>query len=386
VSTLRLRGFKAEYRKCKICGRESILSRALEVCPDCIRERFHEARKYIYEAHRLSRESFGLPYPTPNAEDGVLCGLCPRNCRLKPGEVGYCGLVFCDSSGRLRRKAGSPEWGVLDWYYDPLPTNCVAGWFCPASTGLGYPKYAVKPEAEVGYYNLAVFYGSCNLDCLYCQNWQYRQYHLAAHVRRVHVNELVNAANDKVTCVCYFGGDPSTQIVHSLIASVRILEKARRENRIVRICWETNGQIKPYFLKKMIDLALRSGGIIKVDIKAGTPQVYNALTDGDYNIVLNTIREIAKHFNERREVPLLNVSLLVVPGYIDEVELESVFRFVNELNPEIPVSLLAFHPDYLMNDLPPTSKRHMDLAVKLAREYGMKMYDVGNKWLLGDWY
>ena len=362
------------------------MSRILEVCPDCIRGRFHEARRYIFEAHKISREEFALPYPTPQDRDGVLCGLCPRDCRLLPGRVGYCGLVFCDDTGRLRRKTGSPEWGLLDWYYDPLPTNCVAGWFCPASTGRGYPRYAVRPGAEVGYYNLAVFYGSCNLDCLYCQNWQYRQYHLAAHIKRVHVNELVAAAKENVTCVCYFGGDPSTQIVHSILTSVKILEKAQRENRIIRICWETNGQVKPQFLRKMIDIALKSGGIIKIDIKAGTPQVYNALTDGDYSIVLRNIKEVASYFNYRREIPLLNISLLVVPGYIDEVEVENVCKLINEINTEIPVSFLAFHPDYLMRDLPPTSRRHMDTVIKIAREYGLKMYDVGNRWLLGEWY
>ncbi len=379
--------WKPISKKCRICGRESpLIASILGVCPDCIRERFHEAQKYIYEAHRASRERFSLPYPTPSSPDGKLCGLCARMCRLKPGEVGYCGLVVCRQDSKLVRLSGGPEWGVLDWYYDPLPTNCVAEWFCPASTGIGYPKYAVvKDGPEIGYYNLAVFYGSCNLDCLYCQNWQYREYHLMPYNKRVHVDELVKAADERVTCVCYFGGDPSSQMVHALLTSKKILERARRENRIMRICWETNGQVNMELFRKAIELSLVSGGIVKIDIKAGTPQMYKALTDGDFEIVKKAIQEVAKHFKKRPEVPLLNVSLLVVPGYIDETEVEAMCKFLNEVCPEAPVSLLAFHPDYLMTDLPPTSRRHMNTVVRIVKEYGFR-YNVGNEWLLGDYY
>jgi len=52
---------------------------------------------------------------------------------------------------------------------DSIPTNCVADWVCSATTGRGCPKYANTPLGEEGYYNLAVFYGACSLDCLYCQ-------------------------------------------------------------------------------------------------------------------------------------------------------------------------------------------------------------------------
>ncbi len=375
--------------RCVVCGREYYpLSRVLPVCPECIRERFNECKEYVYKAHEYSRSRFSLPYPQPSRPRGFTCTLCARFCQLEKNDVGYCGLTVVDSHGNVRRITKSSLWGILDWYYDPLPTNCVAEWFCPATTGAGYPKYSVSERGpEYGYYNLAVFYGSCNLDCLYCQNWHYREYHLYSSTKSVHVDELVEASSSrKVTCVCYFGGDPSTQITHALIASKKMLERAIKERRILRICWETNGQISPVFLKEVIELSLKSGGIIKVDIKAGTENMYKALTDGNFRNVLYTIREVARRVKERPEVPLLTISLLVVPGYIDEVEIENVCRFINELNVEIPLSFLAFHPDYLMNDLPPTSRRHMDIAVRIAREYGIEMLNIGNKWLLGDYY
>jgi len=100
--------------------------------------------------------------------------MCSNNCRIGLNEKGFCGLVL-NIDGHLARMGGIPERGVLEWYYDPLPTNCVAWWFCPGCTGSGYPKYAYKPGAETGHANLAVFYGACSLDCLFCQNWHYRR-------------------------------------------------------------------------------------------------------------------------------------------------------------------------------------------------------------------
>ena len=73
------------------------------------------------------------------------------------GERGYCGLCTVED-GRLVRLAGSPERGLLHWYRDPLPTQCVANRVC----GSGKTR---------GMHNLAVYYASCTLDCLFCQNW-----------------------------------------------------------------------------------------------------------------------------------------------------------------------------------------------------------------------
>ena len=77
------------------------------------------------------------------------------------GERGYCGLRTVRNS-RLVHLAGTPQRGILHWYRDPLPTNCVADWV-----------YAGHRQA--GCHNLAVFYASCTLNCLFCQNWHFRE-------------------------------------------------------------------------------------------------------------------------------------------------------------------------------------------------------------------
>ncbi len=147
--------------KCKICQRVSpFISSKLGVCKECVRNSPDEALRITSEVHARARAAFGLPPEPPQTLDGIPCGICANNCKVGKGERGYCGLVV-NLNDKLVRLGGMPERGVLEWYYDSLPTNCVAWWFCPGCTGRGYPKYAYKPTAEYGYLNLAVFYGAC---------------------------------------------------------------------------------------------------------------------------------------------------------------------------------------------------------------------------------
>jgi len=53
-------------------------------------------------------------------------------------------------------------------------TNCVTSWVCAAS-GKGYPKYSYSKGPEYDFCSLAVFYGACNFNCLFCQNWHFRE-------------------------------------------------------------------------------------------------------------------------------------------------------------------------------------------------------------------
>ncbi|WP_148677124.1 hypothetical protein [Staphylothermus hellenicus] len=84
--------------------------------------------------------------------------ICGRGCIIGNNKRGYCG-VRLNKDNRLVNITGSPWIATGLYYYDPHPTNCVAYPVCPTVTGLGYPKYALSPNGEKGYYNIAVFYG-----------------------------------------------------------------------------------------------------------------------------------------------------------------------------------------------------------------------------------
>ncbi len=372
-------GGKVERPYCKLCGSNKLLvSKNLGVCRECILSRSKEALELIMQVHVASRKPYNLPAMPPKSPKGLKCGLCVNDCRLGENEIGYCGLVV-NKNNRLVRRAGTSERGLLDWYYDPLPTNCCA-FICPAY-GYGYPKYAYKDGPEHGYANLAVFYGACGFNCLFCQNSQYR-YMPERLEPIISAAELVSKAHKRVSCICFFGGDPGPQMLHSLAVSKIAAELAKREKRILRVCWETNGSMNWPLLEKAVNFALKSGGTIKIDLKAFHEPLNQALCGVTNQQTLENFKNIQPYLEERPEVPLLFGTTLLVPGYVDEDEVRHIARFIADIDPTIPYSLLGFYPHFIMDDLPTTSKAHAERCLQAAREEGLSRVKIGNVHLL----
>ncbi|ABM80199.1 radical SAM protein [Hyperthermus butylicus] len=383
--------------RCLLCGREGLVASSIGVCAECLRQHPGEALELVWSRRARWRRELGLPPEPPRDPSGVPCRLCVNECRIPPGGRGYCG-IWANRGGRLEPITGRGRLAVYT-YLDPHPTNCVAEPVCPASTSRGYPRYTFTRGVEKGYYNLAVFMAGCPLDCIFCQNWEHKT--MIAHGRIaaryvMSVEKLVEEAlNPRVTCVCYFGGDPTPYMPMLIEASRRILEEARKKGQWPkRICWETDGLANPAVLRQAARLSLESGGIVKIDWKAWTPSIYEALTGVDGAKAVERLKEntrmLAEMAAERPEPPLLVVSILLVPGYVDAREVRGIAGYVAGLMEEygvnIPVVLLAFHPDYLARDLPPTSRRHAAEARKAVLEAGVKEVYIGNIWLLGDYY
>lgn len=364
--------------QCRHCGHDHhTVSSLLGYCAPCIRGNFDQVWPAIEEIHQKSRRAFGLPLSPPRDSQGKTCTLCFHGCQIPEGSVGYCGARRVEG-GRLR--GGNPAGAGASYYYDALPTNCVADWFCPGGTGRGYPKYACVDGAEKGYLNLAVFYHACNFNCLFCQNWTYKKRTFSSE--RLSAKELAGAAHERTACICYFGGDPTPQLPHALATSRLALAAARKAGRILRICWETNGGMQDAWLKPLAESSLGNGGIIKFDLKAFSREVHLALTSVPNDQTLKNFAALASRMAERPEVPLLTASTLLVPGYVDLPEIHGLARFIASLNPNIPYSLLAFYPQFYLRDLPVTSRDFAYKARQVALEAGVKRVNLGNVHLL----
>ncbi|MFQ5854928.1 MAG: radical SAM protein [Anaerolineae bacterium] len=347
---------------CALCGRHSrLISATLGICGDCIRADPDAALRITHAVHGETRQLFSLPTSPPQTADGVQCPLCARECLIGEGRRGFCGLRTV-RNGRLVHLAGTPQRGILHWYRDPLPTNCVADWVCAG-------------HRQVGCHNLAVFYASCTLNCLFCQNWHFREVSPTRR-RGISAAQLAGVANPRTFCVCYFGGDPASQMPHALAVSQRLAEQG------VVVCWETAGTSNPKLLDRAVQLSLETGGCIKFDIKAYCEALHTALTGASNRRTLGNFARAARRFDERPEPPLVVASTLLVPGYVDAAEVGRIARFIADLNPSIPYALLGFGPHFYMPDLPRTSVRHADAAEAAARAAGLTNVRVGNRHLL----
>ena len=365
---------------CRFCHRDSPpISNRLGYCAACIEEHFVEVWPELEKVHRASRIAYGLPAIPPRTVGGTRCGQCVQDCIIDEGEWGYCGIRRVEG-GRLR--GGRPHEGNLSFYYDPLPTNCVADFVCPAGTGSGYPHYAMAQGPEYGYKNLAVFYHACSFNCLYCQNYHFKEYASSSAI--VTAKELAEAVDAHTVCICYFGGDPTPQILHAIKASR--LARQRTKGRILRICWETNGSMAEPYLEHMARLSLDSGGCIKFDLKAWDDRIHRALCGTTNKKTLENFKRLAAYTEKRPEPPFLIASTLLVPGYVDVEEVGAIAQFIAQLNPDIPYSLLGFHPHFYLDDLPPTSRSHAFRCKEAAEAAGLRRVHIGNLHLLGDAY
>ena len=363
--------------RCRECGREDAgIASVLSLCADCIKHGDEALLRQTDQVHARERERFGLPGQPPRAPDGRLCRICANECRILDGQRGYCG-VRVNRGGRL--SGGTAAGAAVSWYHDPLPTNCVADWVCAGGTGAGYPRWACRDGPERGWTNLAVFYEACTFDCLFCQNWHYRR--RALEGPRHTAQELAAAVVSTTSCICFFGGDPTSQLPHALAAA----RKACKDNagRILRVCWETNGSMAPALLEQMMDLSLDSGGCAKFDLKAFDRRLHHALCGVDNARTLENFAAAARRIHERPKPPPLVASTLLVPGYVDAEEVSGIARFIASLDPHIPYALLAFRGDFLMPDLPATSRSGAERCFRAATEAGLTRVRIGNAHLLG---
>ena len=314
--------------KCIICGKGEA-AEALKICRECILK--GKGREYIKDVHKI------LP------QEGKECKICGNRCKIKEGHQGFCrlrenknGKIYCYSN---REKA------IGQYYYDALPTNCVASWVCNKRIG----------------YNLAIFYGACSFDCLFCQNWIYHE--MAAKKQPIMTaDELIKAA-ERATCICFFGGDPSCQILHAL----HVAEKAD-----ATICWETNGNFSKKILPKIAEV---TDGIIKFDLKAWNESIHYALCGVGNKNSFENFEWLAKHCS-------VAASTLLVPYYITADEIYEIANFIASIDENIPYSLLAFYPCYKMYDMPYTSKKQALECYNAAKKAGLKRIRIGNVHLL----
>ncbi|MDH7507100.1 MAG: radical SAM protein [Candidatus Thermoplasmatota archaeon] len=336
---------------CSICGKQNNeISSTIGVCLSCIRNKPKQALAKTNLVHKIIREKYKLPAKPPKNKNAIQCFLCINECKIGAGKKGYCGLRE-NKNGELVQ----PKNGYLFCYYDPLPTNCCASWFCPMNKQKGY--------------SLAVFSFGCSFDCLFCQNHEHKLIEKAEHIE---IDSLIKMI-EKVKCLCFFGGSPEPQFPFLLNATKKILE-----NKKINICWEWNGAGNPFFIKKAVKYSSMTNGTIKFDLKAFDKNLHLALTGQSNEKTLENFKMVAKNFKKKN---LLTATTLLIPGYIDKQEIEKIAQFISNLNPDIPYLLLAFHPAFEMNDLPITSTKQATECYETAKKY-LKNVNIGNKHLL----
>lgn len=323
---------------CFRCGRRDVpVARALGCCVDCIRDDPDQALPFVRQTCQEALRAFSKKGASQHKS------LSPRPDTDGPGMVAM-------------------------GFYDDHPSNCIASWQCPGTTGCGYPQFAVCPGTERGWRNLAVFSAGCNFNCPFCQDWIHRTM-LKTGKPWFSDQEIVGWIDDRTSCVCFCGGTPDLH----MDSIIRIAQKMREKYppRILRFCAETNLTAPWRQLECFGEIVFESGGGFNIGLKAGSDSLHRALTGRSNEKVWRNLERLYKRFGPGDKVPFLRPSLLVIPGYTDEKEVQIVGERLKNLDPSFSLKLIAFLPRYLMNDLPAAKPELLTLLAQIAGRCGL---------------
>jgi pyruvate formate lyase activating enzyme len=283
--------------------------------------------------------------PVPEKPGSVRCTLCPRGCRLSEGKAGFC-VVRENRGGKLVLAT----WGrTTGFAVDPIEKKPLAH-YLPGSTVLSFGT------------------AGCNLGCRFCQNWSISKAKLdlvasEADWTPARVVDLAERVGTPGLAFTY--NDP---IIWAEYA-IDIAEEAHRRGLFT--VFVTNGYVSPGPRAEIF----RHMDATNVDLKAFTEGFYGKVTLSHLAPVLDTLEWLAK--DGRTWVEVTN---LVIPGHNDAPEeTRDLARWmVDHMGPDVPLHLTAFHPDYLMTDVPRTPGATLTRARQIALGEGLRHVYTGN--------
>ncbi|MCL2784265.1 MAG: AmmeMemoRadiSam system radical SAM enzyme [Propionibacteriaceae bacterium] len=274
----------------------------------------------------------------------VQCDLCPRRCRLRPGQRGFC-FVRENIDGQLDLTTYGRSSGFA---VDPIEKK---------------PLYHVLPGSKVLSFGTA----GCNLACRFCQNWELSTASTADLLQRKATPSGIAemAAYTKSHGVAYTYNDPVIFAEYAIDVA-----QAVREQQLLNIAVTAGyiwGDARADFFASM--------DATNVDLKSFNPEFYRRIVGGRLDFVLDTLAYIAHETQ-----CWLEITTLLIPGLNDsDDEIQSLTQWIAaELGTSIPLHFSAFHPDNRMQDLPRTPLSTLTRARQIAMDAGLRFVYTGN--------
>ncbi len=250
-------------------------------------------------------------------EQSVECQLCPHFCKIKNERVGTCNT-------RLNRNGilESVHWGVIS-----------SSSLVPIEKKPLYHFFPGKMIYSIGGYG-------CNLNCIFCQNFEISQYvpQNIDTLRIVSPAEVIQRAKiyPNNIGIAFTYNEPTISFEFMLeIASISMQEGLK--NVMV-----SNGYINHEPLAKLFNVI----DAFNIDLKAFNDDFYRKITGGSLYPVLKSLKAIRKNGKH------LEVTFLVIPHLNDNFdEAKLMFDWLSdELGEETVLHISGYHPAYLLDN------------------------------------
>jgi pyruvate formate lyase activating enzyme len=278
-------------------------------------------------------------------EDGrVQCDLCPRGCRLREGQRGLCFVRARQGDAVVLTTYGRSS----GFCVDPIEKK---------------PLHHFLPGTSVLSFGTA----GCNLACRFCQNWQITKSREVDTLAAEAAPETIAETAKRLGCesVAFTYNDPV--VFHEYALDTARACRARGIHTVAVTAGYVCPEPRAEFFAG-IDAA-------NVDLKSFSERFYRQTCSGSLRPVLDTIEYLAHETDV-----WLEVTTLLIPGHNDsEREIDALTTWlVDRAGPGVPLHLTAFHPDFRMLNVPPTSPATLARARAVALANGLHFVYTGN--------
>ena len=275
----------------------------------------------------------------------VLCDVCPKFCKLREGQIG-----FCRARSNIGGKIVPINYGqATSLALDPIEKKPLMR-FCPGTYILSYGSYG------------------CNLRCPYCQNASISMAGPDNCPHRLITPEgLTDLAVDLSKQepgnigVAFTYNEP-TVCFEFLRDTSKLLHEAGLKSVVV-----TNGGL----VRKYADELLPHVDALNIDLKGFSNEFYRYVK-GEFDTVKEFIKAAVEHKCH------VELTTLVIPTKNDDPEeIGREVEWIASISPEIPLHLSRFFPRYKVDDLPPTPAETI-YRLKDIAEKKLKYVYTGN--------
>jgi pyruvate formate lyase activating enzyme len=278
------------------------------------------------------------------ADGRIQCDVCPRECRLRKGQRGFCFVRACEGDELVLTTYGRSSGFCVD-PIEKKPLNH----FLPGTPILSFGT------------------AGCNLGCKFCQNWDISKSREWDTLADAASPEAIAETARRLGChsVAFTYNDP----VIFLEYAVDVADACHALG--IRTVAVTAGYVSPGAREELfahMDAA-------NVDLKAFSDDFYENVCAGTLQPVLDTLEHVA------RETDVwLEITTLLIPGLNDsDEELSALAGWIHDrLGADVPLHFSAFHPDWKMRDRPPTPPATLTRAREIALARGLHHVYTGN--------
>jgi pyruvate formate lyase activating enzyme len=261
-------------------------------------------------------------------------------------------------------------------------SNCkLCAWECGVDRlagergvcGIGVPEVAssmLHPAPPASY---DAFMVGCCFRCIFCQNWEIANYpenealgtpegyYEPAGWAEMGVAALKSLSGKLIGAdrLFFTGGEPTC----SLTWVEAVVREARKIDSSLKVNYDTNGFLTTNSLKRVLAFTTS----ITFDIKAYNDDTFLALTGAPVEPVLRNVEYVAR----RAKNKLWEFRIMVIPG-VHETEVPALCEFLAELDPTLPVSFLAFRPNFVMDAYLGATYKLMEYCVGTAKQKGLE--------------